>query len=660
MNKEYFAISADVADLMNKVDTYFLHLREMGYTPMIQKSHYFYYGKSTRSSFLHSAGSQKQNLDICINDYRSIVTHVATLVTANRPAFDVKATNTDFKSETQAILGESILEYYLREKKLERCLKSACSYALKYCESFISLAWDTSLGRAYSVDEMGQPVHEGDIKYSLHNPLQVVRDVYNTSKQDWFILVDTINKYELAAKFPEHEEAILNLSADLSKAAERDIGYLSRRSGASETDMVPVYTFYHEKGKVLPEGKVVMFVEGQKLLEGPLPYAEVPVYRIAPDNLDGTCLGYSFAMDLLGIQDASDRLYSAVVSNNVTLAKQVIQTAHDNDINISDLADGLVLVESDAELKPVQLVKSAPETYNLIDKLQSKQQELSGVNEVIRGVPSPNLRSGNGMALIAAQAITYNSGIQGSYNELIEDVGTATIRFLKTYASSPRFASIVGKYKKSYMKEFQGADLESVDRVTVEQQSSVSKTTAGRIQIAENLLQNQMIKRPDQYIMVMETGKLDPLLEPEQAKLLLIARENEMLAEGIQPTAVYADVHSKHMEAHADVLATDARYNPKVVAVVLAHMQEHIQLNKTTDPDILAMTGNVPLPSMQGQPPAPGQPAPTGEGGSPSEVMAVDQGAPPEPPKPAQVPENADAMSQQSYQQLIEQSGGQQ
>jgi hypothetical protein len=626
----------------------------MGYTQTIQKSHHTYYGRNLKSAYLRKSGSQGQAVDITVNDFHSILLHVATLVTANRPAFDVKTVNSDYTSEVQAVLAEQILEYFLREKKLERYLKSACANALKYGESFLGMSWDTSLGRPYAADENGQPIHEGDIQYSLYHPLQVVRDVYNTGRHSWVILIDHVNKFDLAAKFPEHEETILRMSRDTARSQERDIDYLSKNGNAVDTDMIPVYTFYHERSKAVPEGKFCTFVEGVKLMEGPLPYAEIPCYRIAPDNLDGTCLGYSMAMDLLGIQDASDRLYSAVVSNNIALAKQCVQTTRDNDIEVSDLGDGLKLIESDAEIKPVQLTASAPETYKLIDKLQSKQQELSGVNEVIRGVPSPNLRSGNGMALIAAQAITYNSGIQGSYNELIEDVGTATLRFLKTYATSPRFASIVGKYKKAFMKEFVGSDLESIDRVVVEQQSSVSRTTAGRIQIAENLLQNGLIKRPEHYIMVMETGRLDPLIEPEQAELLIIQGENEMLAEGQMPQAVFSDTHQQHIMSHKGVLANpDARRNPAIVQSVLEHMQQHIQLAKTTDPDVLMLTGNSPVPSMRQQPP-PGQ----GGGGSPSEVMAVDQGAPPEPPKPATPPEETDALSAQSYQQLASNFGG--
>ena len=123
------------------------------------------------------------------------------------------------------------------------------------------------------------------------------------------------------------------------------------------------------------------------------------------------------------------------------------------------------------------------------------------------------------------------------------------------------------------------------------------------------------------------------------------------------PQAVFADTHAMHIGNHKGVLSNpDARSDPRIVEAVLAHMQQHIELAKTTDPDVLALTGNAPLPSMQAQPQ--GGPQMQGGGGSPAEVMATDQAPDIEQPAPAKPPAETDPMSQQSYEQLISESGG--
>ena len=651
---EYFGIKCAPSELMERVDEYYKRLSDIGHTQKMQKSCLFYFGQNNKSSHLSRFGSQYQNTMVVVNDYRSIIQHSVTLITSNRPAYDVRATNTDYKSQTQSILGEQILDYYLREKGLEGHLKTACNYAMRYSEGFIGLDWDVNLGRIYEVDSEGNPVAEGDIQYKVYNPLQVIRDIDNDGEQDWVILVSKINKFELAARFPEHEEAILRDDGARYRREDTEIDYLLHSKNDKECEMVPIYLFYHKKSAVLPEGKMCLFLNEQlKLLEGPLPYQEVPRYRIAPDNFDNTCLGYTMAFDLLSLQEASDKLYSGVVSNNLTFCKQVLQTKRDPDFDVQDLADGLKLIMAEEEIKAVQLTKSAPETYELIKTLQSKMQELSGINEVVRGTPSPNLRSGNSLALIAAQAITYNSGIQSSYNQLIEGTGTATIRILQNYATSPRFAAIVGKYKKAFMKEYQGSDLELIDRVTVEQQGSVMRTTAGKIQLAENLLQNGLFQRPDQYLMVLETGRLDPIVESEQAEILLMRHENEMLSTGKSPVAVAVDKHDLHIKEHKAVLANpESRFEPQVVEATLAHIQEHLDLKKTIDPILLQITGTEPT-----MPPPPPQQGPTN---NPEMAEPPGPEMPPNMPSQPKLPQQADRQTEQSYEQLqgINEEGG--
>lgn len=649
-DQEYFAIGADIRDLNQKVEDYYNTLWDLGHTQKMQRAHFYYYGKGGQASFLQAAGSQGQLTDIMVNDFRSISQHTVSLVTANRASFDVVSTNTDYKSIAQAVLAEQILEYYMKENKLEKLLKRQCDFAVKYSEGFLGLDWDTSLGQPVGQTPEGKPLMDGDIRYSLYHPLQVVRDVFNDGNQDWVITVQKLSKYELAAKYPAAAEDILRLDNSQARAHQRDLDYLLRGGVSGETDMIPFYTFYHRKSAALPEGRICFFVETKKLLDGPLPYDTIPLTRMVPKDLDGTCLGYTAMWDLLGIQEASDKLYSAVTSNNLAFSKQVVQTTADNDINVSDLADGIMLIESDAELKPLQLTRSAPETYQLLQAYQSKMQELSGINEVVRGVPGPNLRSGNALAIVAAQAITYNSDITASYSMAVEDAGTITIRFLKSFAKHPRFASIVGKYKRAYLKQFTADSLTNIDRVTVQQRNAVMSTTAGKLQLAENLLQNGVIQKPEEYMMVVETGNLDMLTDPSVVEGMLIRQENESISEGKVPQAVLTDKHARHISEHAAVLANiEARANPEVVSAYVAHVQEHIDLLRTTDPVVLQITGNQPIPPAQ--PPAPQ--AGSAEIQQPPESGAMPAGQPSMPT----LPEGTDAMTQESYQQLGAMSG---
>jgi hypothetical protein len=602
---EYFAIDADTKDLKAKIEQYYIDLEQLGQAQRIRMASRYYFNKG--KFHLQRTGAKGELTEISVNDFRSLATHTVTLVTGQRVAYDVRATSTDYKSMTQAMIGEQVLEAYQRSHKLDRHLKKAVEYGTAFSEGFIEMGWDTSLGQPYMADEQGRPIMDGDISYNVLHTFQVIRDVY-AEDQDWVIIRKRYNKFDLMQKFSEHAEALSVIGDDYNSQRDIDIGTSTNRD-ATKSDKVTVYLFMHKKSPVLPEGRYVLFCGDVKLIDTVLPYDDIPVYRVAPSNLTGTCLGYTTFFDLLSLQEAIDQLYSAVTSNNLSFATQCLQTEKDSDINVVDLAHGMRLILSDKPITPIQLTKSAPETYQLIQNLQSRMEQISGINQVIRGVPDPNLRSGNALAIISAQAIVYNSSLQQEFQNLFEDIGTATLKFLKLFAKSPRFVGVVGKYKRAYLKEFTGSDLDSIDRVVVDRASPVSQTTAGRVELAQNLLQAGLVKRPEQYLAVLETGRLDPLVEDELADVFLQKAENELLAEGKSPVAIATDNHAQHIANHRGVLSTpDSRMNPIVVQVTLDHIQQHIDLLKNTDPDLLALTGSQPLqPKPQNLPPAPSQ-----------------------------------------------------
>jgi hypothetical protein len=160
------------------------------------------------------------------------------------------------------------------------------------------------------------------------------------------------------------------------------------------------------------------------------------------------------------------------------------------------------------------------------------------------------------------------------------------------------------------MKEFSGQDLDKIKRVIVRVSNPLSKTTAGRMEIANNLMQMGLVTNLNHYFTVLDTGRLDSMTEGAQAQLLLIRRENEKLMRGEPVRALATDRHSIHIQEHDAILADpDMRDNPELLDMVTAHLMEHINLLKTTDPALLNMIGEQSLapPPMVGPD---GQPLP--------------------------------------------------
>jgi len=603
MKKDYFASlpSDRIGDeIIKRIEDYRQYLMVSGQLSLWKRSFDAYYKPAIQGSKLRKSGEQSEYTNIAVNHYRNLLGHLKTMTTQNRPAFEPRATNTDHKSQAQCILANGLLDYYLREKKLERHIKTAVEHALVFGEGFVRTEWDATSGEVYAVDpdtEIAQ--REGDIKYQNFLPSDVTRDFSkdNSQDHDWYILTTYENKYTLAAKYPDLADKILNLPS----RSEIEKQYTMANSYSAESDDIPVYEFYHRETAAVDNGRLVVCLDSDiVLLDGPLPYRTLPVYRITPDDRIGSCFGYTVGYDLMPIQEAIDSLYSTVITNQATFGVQNIAIPQGHNLSVTEISGGLNLIEYDVKLgKPeaLNLTNTPAEIFKFIEQLERLMETISGVNSVARGNPESSLKSGSALALVQSMSIQFSIGLQQSYAQLLEDLGTATINILRDFAQVPRIAMIAGKSQRSLMQEFVGDDLGMINRVVVDSGNALSRTTSGKVQLAENLLQNGMVKTAEEYIQVMNTGKLEPIIEGITAELLNIRSENEELANGNECQAVITDDHKIHIQEHKAVLASpEARKDPRLLATALAHIQEHLDmLSNPANANLFMLLGQQPL-----------------------------------------------------------------
>lgn len=640
MDDKHFAALTDIseygAELQKRIDSYYEYMQESGFYQKIRQCYRKYYaldnkGTSLSSSSIKSRGEKGELKITKINHFRNLIKHQVILATGSRPALEAIAMNSDYESQTQAILANGIIEYYLREKDLEKLIKKAALMTHIFSESYITTSWDPLSGKLYDVGE--GPVYQGDVKYNCYDPLRVIRNPYReSSDQDWSITLDFINKYDLIATFPQFEEKILQLATKNELFNDFYIG-----SERLKNDDVTFYKFRHRQTPAVPKGRYTEFCDADTIFrDGELPYREVYVRRLSAEDVFGTMMSYISSFDLLPVQEAIDLLHSTILTNQSAFGVQNVQGPRGANIQVTNIPGGLRYLEYDmakGKLEPLQLTATPPEIFNYAKEMERTGETLSGINSVSRGDPAASLKSGAALALVQSMAIQFNSDFQNSYYKLMEEVGTDTLHVLQDFAKIPRVAMIVGKANAYTFKEFMKDDINKVDRVIFSVTNPLSKTTAGKVEIANTLLQSGLIKTPEQYIQVLTTGRIEPMIEGDQSELMNIRKENEMMGDGQQPNAVATDNHKMHIQEHKIVLSSpNSREDVKVLNVALAHITQHLDLMKTTDPALLLLTGQQPLPpqmlGQQGAPPPqqPGQPS----GPPPDSSMAATGEPPPE------------------------------
>lgn len=627
------------AELYRRVTNYYEEISRSGRQDLWNNSYNAYFAQDNSgrhvASRIERKGEQQEYSSLKVNHFRNFLINIHVIVTQQRPTYECRAINTDYKSKVQTILASNILEYYLREKRLEEHFRQATEICLYAGESYLELTWDKDSGDDFMPDPTTNKILKaGDIKARVYHPSEVTRSsvVDPDTKQDWYILRRFEVRHEVAARYPELADTILSAPNEETQAL---MSLTNVPRGEDwEDEYVPVYYFYHDRTTAVPEGRQAVFLSGGEVIEeGALAYSNLPVYKMMAYPQYNTPFGYTVAFDLLAIQDGIDMLNTIIMSNQATFGVGNIWMKPGSNVSVQQMGRGLNLIESAEKPESVNLTSTPAEVFNHLRGLETQGETISGVNSVARGQPEASLKSGSALALVASQAVQFSNGIAAAYSRLMEDVGTGIIRILQNRATVPRTAAIAGKANRSAIKSFVGNDLKDINRVIVDMGNPVSRTLSGRVQMAQDLLQSQLLKRPEQYLQVIQTGRIEPMLEDEMSEQLLITAENEELREGTNPPVISIDVHLQHIVGHRPVLADPAsRRDPAVVQATLEHIQGHIDALRNTAPDLLNVLGQKSLPPES----VPGPPQ-----GGPPQSSPPQAGGPPPPGQQMPAPPNA-------------------
>jgi hypothetical protein len=468
-------------------------------------------------------------------------------------------------------------------------------------------------------------------------------------QNDWYIIREYKNKWDLIAQRPDLEDQLkgLTITADLQRFR---FGHILD-AHSSMMDQIPVYTFIHAKTKAVPKGRIVQYVDKTtSILDTAMPYDEIPLYSLLPDVEPFANFGATVMTSLVNLQYAFDKTLSIILTNQQTFGVQNIVVDDNTNIKPTQVVEGLNFIKTNLSKgipQALQLCSTPAEIFNFLDRIESQMEKLSGLPSILRGQPPQGVTSGTAMAYLQAQALVFNSPLQQSYISMLEKSATGIINMLKTFATTKRMSTISGKSKQQYMTEFTGQDLDGISRVVVNAGNPVVSTEAGKLQVAQDLMQKGLVSLQE-YFQVLETGTIDPMIESNEKELMLIREENEQLANGVAQVVLPGHNHPLHIKEHNAVLMNPGLLknptNNPVIAATLMHIQHHLDAmtpgNPNCNPQLLLVLGIQPLPPQQlpaGMTPA------NGAGPTPPAAGVPGAPAPIGPPRTPTLPKNTPA-----------------
>ena len=614
---------------------------------------------------IESAGAQGEYSLVTVNNFRSILKTLLIIVTGNTPCFKSSPTNNDSKSIDQSRLAEDIITYYVAEKGLEDIWTTVAEYAIVLGEGYLKVSWDPSSGNEYDIEEgdtLGNEEgeqrnmsYEGDLAFDVVSPFDIVwdRSIKDFKKAKWCAVKSQENRWDLVARYPDAKDEILEVATQDkdTELIDDDFSVLLEASSfksKENTELVPVWEFFHIKSDAVPEGRYVKMVGNVVLIDMPLPYCEMPVKQMIAGRTLLTGYGYATAFDLIGLQEVMNCALSTITSQVRRDAMANWWIPGNEEVKVENLKGGGRAIRTKGTVPP-QLIDTnvnLQQYYDILKACNQLSEMISGINATTRGQIDEKL-SGTAYALLDSKSLQFANDVVRNYYKLLEDSATFSIRVVRDFSNTQRVVSIVGQDKRGITEvSFTSDDLQNFTRFRISSQNPIFKSTAGKMEIADKLLSvfgptNGI--QPQEYVTLIETGQLDPLYDGAMKEITKVRRENEFLLRGKDVMAQRYENHPLHIAEHQQLTSDPIiMRNPEFLQKVYAHIIHHRQvwdLMSVSEPQVLQALGTAPsigAQSVQPPPELPGE-APTAQGDV-TEMMRPVNEAPEVEVKPVNLP----------------------
>lgn len=614
MNREYWCKAEPdklARDLSDRVEAD--RIFNNGLKEQALKSFSYYYGQALgATSFGVSRGGQNKELfRFYINQSRSLAQHLLSVVIGNPVAFKGVPINTSVEARESAAVADALLRTLIRTHDVDQHLRDTAEMAIITGEGFIRVDWDAHAGEPNKVSPSGTLVHEGDARISTFSLWDVVRPkgYKKFDAMPWLAVCEAVNRYEIVARYPELEPQIMGAPA-LTRQFERPLPFVDF-ADTDEIDLINVWTFYHKRTNAIPEGRETVFLEnGIYLTDGPLAYKDIPVRRMVPGKVHTSSYGYTPLFDLLGVADAYNANASAVLTGLLTFGAPTMLIPLESGIKQTQMDGGGKYVfydpTSGGEPKYLDPPKIPQESLAFHQLMGSTFETLLGVSPVSRGQNDQRL-SGQALALLDSRTLQFAAPLQASFVTIAERVGRDLKNLYETRVDAPRVMKMLGPNDAYMVRSFVGKSLDAAEVSLIYTQNPLLNTPAGQAELANMMADRQILRDPEEYLDVYNTGRLSKRMDASRDKENALAAENEMIQRGEKPQAVATEDHVGHIRSHSESICDPVtKMDPMIVQAATAHIMEHIQLLSMLPP-VLLQALNQPMIPQPGETMAQGQ-----------------------------------------------------
>jgi len=421
-------------------------------------------------------------------------------------------------------MAQSLLEYWWTDIGLDEKLDEALLWSIVASAGYWKITWDPFAAKQmrFTLGPDGQPivdealkaefkrnleqygiepeekiVYMGDVKVDVMSPFDVFLDpTAKTFEESKYVICrHSMDPDDIKAQWGK------DLLPDAAPASPDATIPYANAAGAPELSVRNIYIAYFKPGASMPDGRYVVFTEGQEKQiladeKWPFPHNQLPLVKFAGMRVPGSVYDDSVVTHAVPIQKELNRTLSQIIEyKNLTVNPRMI--APRGSLSTRPTTEPGQAIEFD--LLPAGTGYAKPEWEQvpalppyILEVLNNVQQRLSDIflsAEVLQGKVPPNVEAGVAIDLLQEMATDKLAPIIKLLETSLARAGQQMLGLAQTHYVEPRLLKIRGSGGGVQVKQFINSDITGNISVHAETGSGLPRTRAGRQARIERLIE---------------------------------------------------------------------------------------------------------------------------------------------------------------------------
>lgn len=561
---------------------------------------------------------------LIINKVRSTVRKEMSKITKERPVGFVIPKSTDDQDLLAAKAGDSLVEYFWREKKYMRELRRAVFWSTITGTGFLK-DW-------YDPDAMTPDEQQGDMFVERISPFHIyIPNVQEEEIESQPYVIHSVGKTPDEVEIKYGIRPVADSKSSSSPMDEKFLNVLGIRE-SNNKDLVNVKEIWIKPNAKFKEGAVVVWAGSQILhMEEGWPYThkQFPFSKI--DHIPtGRFYAESTVTDLIPLQKEYNRGRSQIMESRNRMSKpQLVAPKGSIDPNKMTSEPGLIILYQPGFSKPEAIPPPNLPSYVIeeLNRTLSDMNDISSQHEISQGQTPPGVSAATAISYLQEQDDTVLSYTTQSVEEVTEKVSRHFLSHVTQFWDSARQIQVVGDNRQFEVFELDKDALHNNTNFMIQIGSSTPRSLAAKQAFIMELGKMGWIP-PDKALRYLDMAETSKLYEEMQLDARQAQRENikfkivqippvqndpttgqpapidpNQLHELGVPSVNTWDNHIAHVMEH-DNFRKGQIYDglaPETKMVLEDHVQKHkifILLHKGIDPNVIQQVVKDPNAAM--------------------------------------------------------------